>query len=638
MLFRNPQLLWFLWILAIPILIHLLRLRSFKKTPFTNVRLLQQLIVESNRGNQLKKWLILISRLGLFTALILAFAQPFIPNNQIAQQKDIAIYLDNSFSMQATSGSTNLLEDAIQDLIQGLPQDFEFALLTNDDQFGIETLANHQEFLLGLDFATEQSDLQSIVLRLESLFSQKNKPRELWMISDFKELNLNQKIPKEIEIHTVQLKPANNKNVSLDTLFISDRKNEQLELQINISFSDSNQVTPVSLFDGDSLIAKSFPEFTGNNSGKALFNLAVDTEIDGSIRLTDGGLIYDNSLFFNLKSPPKIKVSIIGDTINKFLSRLFSDEEFLLKDINPGEIDLRQLQSNNLIILNELSEIPISWLTPLKNFLDYGNSLLIIPSTDGNSDSYNRFLLEISDVRFGNLNASTEKITEINYGHPLFQGVFEGETNNFDYPNVLKYFKLKSPSSGVLNFQNGDPFLVGSNRVFVLASSLKSEISNFSQSPLIVPTFYNIGKQSLPFPELYFNMGQPAVYDVNLALGSEEIVSLQNSEYDFIPQQQLYPEKVRLTFNSEPEKAGNYSMRNRDGKQLGTVSFNYLRTESRALNPISISLPILKNHESLEELFKKHRNESGIHELWKWFAILALLFMAAELILQKTLK
>jgi hypothetical protein len=48
--------------------------------------------------------------------------------------------------------------------------------------------------------------------------------------------------------------------------------------------------------------------------------------------------------------------------------------------------------------------------------------------------------------------------------------------------------------------------------------------------------------------------------------------------------------------------------------------------------------PTLKNHESLEELFKKHRNESGIYELWKWFAILALLFMAAELILQKTLK
>ena len=42
MLFKHPELLWALLLLLIPIFIHLFQLRRFKKTPFTNVKILKK--------------------------------------------------------------------------------------------------------------------------------------------------------------------------------------------------------------------------------------------------------------------------------------------------------------------------------------------------------------------------------------------------------------------------------------------------------------------------------------------------------------------------------------------------------------------------------------------------------------------
>ena len=111
---QHPEFLWGLLLLVLPILVHLLKLRRFQKTPFTNVTLLKRILAESNRSSQLKKWLLLMSRLGLLTALVFAFCKPFKPSQEFDLKKDILVYLDNSFSMQAKGESTTLLQQAVQ--------------------------------------------------------------------------------------------------------------------------------------------------------------------------------------------------------------------------------------------------------------------------------------------------------------------------------------------------------------------------------------------------------------------------------------------------------------------------------------------------------------------------------------------
>ena len=110
MQFKHPEILWALFLLVIPILIHLLQLRRFTKTPFTNVAMLQKVVSESRKSNTLKKWLLLLTRLLLLAAIIIAFAQPFSSANTALQEKETVVYLDDSFSMQAKNNGISLLE------------------------------------------------------------------------------------------------------------------------------------------------------------------------------------------------------------------------------------------------------------------------------------------------------------------------------------------------------------------------------------------------------------------------------------------------------------------------------------------------------------------------------------------------
>ncbi len=110
MQFKNPEILYALFLLLIPILIHLFQLRRYKKTPFTNVAFLETVIQNTRKSSTLKKWLVLCTRLLALTFLIFAFAEPFIPNTERAlQPQETVIFIDNSFSMQATGKKATYL-------------------------------------------------------------------------------------------------------------------------------------------------------------------------------------------------------------------------------------------------------------------------------------------------------------------------------------------------------------------------------------------------------------------------------------------------------------------------------------------------------------------------------------------------
>jgi len=168
---QHPELLWGLLLLIIPILVHLLRLRRFRTTPFTNVKVLERILAESNKSSRLKKWLLLISRLGILTAIVLGFCQPYIPSYNSDKKKDIVVYLDNSFSMQARGDNTNLLQQTVQEVLQYFPPDLRFTLMTNSDIYTGIQVKDIQERLLNLNFSAETMTLETLRLRAATLFS-----------------------------------------------------------------------------------------------------------------------------------------------------------------------------------------------------------------------------------------------------------------------------------------------------------------------------------------------------------------------------------------------------------------------------------------------------------------------------------
>ena len=173
MKFLYPQFLYALASLAIPIIIHLFNFRKFKTVYFSNVRFLKEVKQQTKAQSELKHLLVLLSRLLAITALVLAFAQPYIPENnqKLADKNAISVYVDNSFSMDAENESGKLLQTAQQKaeaVAQVYQNTDEFQIITNDLSGKHQRLMSKELFIEQL-FEIESSSHTTPISKLVQL-------------------------------------------------------------------------------------------------------------------------------------------------------------------------------------------------------------------------------------------------------------------------------------------------------------------------------------------------------------------------------------------------------------------------------------------------------------------------------------
>tara|TARA_Y100001933_G_C19008327_1_gene567585 strand:+ start:102 stop:761 length:660 start_codon:yes stop_codon:yes gene_type:complete len=216
----------------------------------------------------------------------------------------------------------------------------------------------------------------------------------------------------------------------------------------------------------------------------------------------------------------------------------------------------------------------------------------------------------------------------------LYRNVFEKEVTNFQYPSVKEYFRIRTELPNALSLEGGDSFLSGDNGLYVFTVPLELENSNFINSPLIVPTFYNMAQSSLQLPKPYQTIGNVATVDVSVHIDNDDILEVSKEGYAFIPLQQTFPNRVRLTFDQNPTEDGIYSIL-QNGQPLQNISFNYPRRESQLKYLGMGTLENVNTMESVPELFEYLKAENNITAYWKWFVILALLLALIEVIIQK---
>jgi hypothetical protein len=637
MQFKHPEILWALFLLSIPILIHLFQLRRFKKTPFTNVAMLQKVVSESRKSNTLKKWLLLVTRLLLLAALIIAFAQPFSSTVTALQQKETVVYLDNSFSMQAKNNGLSLLEKAIQDLVKNIDTETVFSLFTNESTFRDVSVKDIQNQLLSLPYTHRQLSLEDIQLKANTLFSKSNGTiKNLMVISDFQQRMATGPIPSDstVQSYYVPVRPKGPVNVSIDSIYLEDDFSDQTKLHILLSGGSNDQTVPISLYNGSSLIAKSAAKFDGNTTSEVMFSIPSGQEINGRIIITDNGLGYDNQFFFNINTKERIKVLAISASTSDYLERLYPEEDFNLIKVPIDQLDYSALEGRHMVILDNLNTIPISLQNVLASFKDAGGTLVVVPSQNSDLASYNSLFSQLSNVQFLEKVNNSVNITAIAFGHPLYKNVFENEVANFQYPKVGQYFRIRSNLPRILSLDNNEPFLLGTNGLYCFTASLEPGNSNFTASPLIVPTFYNMATSSLKLPQIQHTLGQEESVDISTQLPNDAILSVSKGDETFIPLQQSLPNKVRLIFEQNPTSDGIYTI-TQNGQALKNISFNYPRSESQLAYLDMESLNPTNTQESIGSLFTYLEAENNIAAYWKWFVILALLLALVEVIIQK---
>ena len=639
MKFQQPELLYALFLLIIPLIVHLFRLRKFQKEDFTNVKFLKKVIQETRKSSRLKKFLILATRLLLLSCLIIAFAQPYIPASEKAlKDSRTLIYLDNSFSMQAGNNQSSNLNKAITPLLENLQGKNNVGLFTNNEEYFNATPSELRNDIQDLDFNEDHINFREIELRADKFF--KNYPdseKDLVIISDFQK---NLEIPAEINnqnfnYHFIKVQTPELRNASLDTAFIDESSPETVSLNIGLRFHNKfDEPLSVSVYDGETLLGRNTAQATNDSLAEVSFRLENDQIVNGRIEIDDPGLKYDNRLYFHLDENPVIKVVTISNADTDFLDRIYTEPEFEVKKFSPTQIDFNSLNSANLVVLNEIEQLPSSLVNNLSTVRKNGASVIIIPSKE--AVGYNQILNSFGFSAFTGQQDSEKLITSISYDHPLLKNVFENRIDNFEYPKVLSSHVMSS-ANPILSYQDNSAFLASLNSVYVFSAALNSDNSNFINSPLIVPIFYQIGLNALKKNQLYFLTNEENRIDIPVNLDKDEVLHLSTDNFEVIPQQQNFSNRVEIFTGNIDLDAGNYAITNKNNK-VGNISFNYPRKESILEFAELENIDGANIYDSVEEYFRESNAATEITTLWKWFVIFALIFLAIEMLLIKFFK
>ncbi|MAY22130.1 MAG: hypothetical protein CMC74_05065 [Flavobacteriaceae bacterium] len=640
MQFKHPEILYALLLLLIPIIIHLFQLRRFQKVAFTNVEFLKKATLQTRKSSQVKKWLVLLTRLVALACIILAFAQPFTASKTaLNSEKETVIYIDNSFSMEAKGSNGPMLKRSLQQLYDHLEGEENISWFTNDVTKKGVSITDFKNEVLSIDYSPMQLSLEAILLKAEQLFSQSNTAeKRLVIISDFQDNGSFPEVPKNIKIEAVKTKPVTVNNLSIDTAFVLRKTVENTQLQVVVSAEGEwPESVPVSLWNDERLVAKTAVDLSNTASNSITFDIENPENLKGKITLTDAHLQYDNNLFFSINLPEKIKVLSINEGEAGFLQKLFDNEKYAYKQQNFNQLNYSDLPSQNFVVLNELKQIPKSLITALKAFEENGGSLLVIPSKEAEINTYNNLLNTLQIGQFQQLSTSEKKITKIHFSHPLYEEVFEKQVTNFQYPTVQSFFEITHQASKVLELEDGSPFLLQKGNNYIATAAFSRENSNFKNSPLIVPSLINMAQQSLPLPNLYYEIGQNNTFAVPVKLGQDEILTVEDSLSSFIPLQQTKANSVAITTTEVPTYAGNFTV-NRKEDRLQLVSYNNPRNESRLRYLDPKNWEGTTSYNSVEKVFEAIAKSNHINSLWKWFVIFAVLFLIIELCILKFFK
>ena len=640
--FKQPEILYFLFLLIVPILVHLFQLRRFKKEYFTNVRFLKALSIQTRKSSKIKKWLLLACRLLVLIFIILAFAQPFFESKDSKNaSNELYIILDNSFSMQAKGKKGELLKRAVQELLEETPEKMNFSLLTNSENYWNTDIKSIRSALQNLKYSATPFQVDPVMAKLKAHKSAFKK--EIIVITDAVGLDYKQLRNSDATDSPIFIIPKaeQKNNVAIDSVFIHKTLENFYEISVQLSgYGDDFNPIPISLYNANKLIAKTTVTL---DTKKKSINFTIPKQaFHGYVSIVDNGLPYDNSLYFSISKIKKINIISIGELgKSNFLSRIYTSDEFNFSNYTLSALDYSKLEKQDVVVLNELDEIPQALSTTLKSFVEKGGNLIVIPSAISSITNLNSFVSNFGKLTIKSLENREKLITKINFNHPIFNSVFENKVTNFQYPKTKNSFVLLSASPAALSYEDQSVFLTSIANsvaaVAVFAAPINIENSNFQQSPLIVPTFYKMAMNNQNNGVNALIIGDNKPHLTEASLNKEAILTVKGLAEQFIPIQQIFNTKVKMTFNDYPEQAGNFSIYNKK-EWIENISFNYNRTESDLASANENRLSDYKTAESIKSFFDTLQTDRTDNQIWKWFVIFALLFLIIEMAIIRFVK
>ncbi|MEE9371815.1 MAG: BatA domain-containing protein [Saprospiraceae bacterium] len=666
--FLFPSFLWALLALAIPIIIHLFHFRRFKKVYFTNVKFLKELKEETSNRNKIKNILVLLSRLLALGFLVFAFAQPilFDGNEVKTGRKAVSIFVDNSFSMNATKNSATLLtiaKEKARQIVQAYGASDEFQILTNElngrqlNFFDKSTALTHVEEIISSPLVSDLSLVRNVQKRT---LTPKNSQKLAYIISDFQESISTFKEPVDsiVEYNLLQLRPVIERNISIDDVkfdAVVPVLNESNALNISLTNHSEESADNVQLsliYQGQTRPLGTItipPQTTITDTASMTLNSTGWHEAE--VRIEDYPVTFDDTyhIAFQLKQQINI-LSIYESRPNSYLGAAYKSLGYFNRTaVQREKVKYESMTTQDLIILEDLNTMSSGLIAVLVDFVKKGGNVLLFPGSRINKEVYADLMGRLRANNFGDIQKQERKVGKINADAFVYSKVFRKISKNIKLPSTTSNYEvIKSqsiPMEIILDYRDGSNYMarytVGSGSVYVCSAPLSLDKNNLTaNAEIFIPLLYKAAISSGNKAVIAYTIGVNNIITAKkLDLSEKTKYLIRGGGTEFIPGLIRQKNDYLIDVTEQIKSAGIYNMTKNETVE-SILAFNYDRRESdlTLANLDAIKNNIGTNINIIGETVQAgltdfiSQKDSGFR-LWKYCIMLALLFLALETIL-----
>jgi len=671
----NTGLLLGLAFIVLPLLIHLLGRRRLKIQEFSSLEFLKKLQKRRMKKLRVRQILLLILRTLGILFLALAFLRPILKSTNFSGSGKVqsVILLDLSASMNVVGGEISAIERirSILGAVKNSSEQSSIVVMNENNSQDIGDFNGNKQVdkriaLYEID-GRKESQIKSFI-RAEKLLNESSiANKEILWISDFNgspEDSLEKYLPENVNIWRVPVKsPEKKVNYYVKSANFRDvvlRQGETINLEVsfvswvfgeNVQFNDAG----VSVNIKGKRVADGVLHFEKKNIDNKVFSFRCPEPgtYEGEIEIeTDDALAIDNRYPFVLKVPDKKRVLICGyDIISMKHIKLALDpkQKGNIADISirNGGIEGVKLENYDVLIIADPANVSFQSSKRLKQYVESGNGLWIMPGNQTDISSINRNLFP--QLGFGSLTTAGTGVhsatwSDLDLSHPVFTDLIK-RGGEIDKPLIKRPFVLSESEKDkvLIRYGIGQACLIerdlGKGKVWFSTFNADSSWGDWSYSGLFAPMVQQsalyLGDGASQNGRQYY-CGDEINWDIKEELISRNGLEVIDPLGNTLPAKPYYSGDKAVLKTETTIWPGHYTLRLRD-EDLKTISVSISPEESEiGSSSDEKRWPgkeiRLKEGESLSDTLKKVRFGKEISIL---FLVLALLAFVAENIIAR---
>lgn len=567
--FLNQALLWGMAAISIPVLIHLLNRRRYRRVPWAAMRFLKISVDQNQRRMRLEDWILLLLRCAVVALLASLLARPVlegvsgVPGSKVAA----AIIVDNSASMGSQEGGVTrlaLAREAAHEILSGLPQGSP--VVVGDVFRAHEASADHEFARARIDAITQTERHADLILATKeaigALEGQAVVDRELYVITDGHAEEWGSlaalggrfsDITAGVRVQLITVGSSLNANLGISRLTPAaalPAVDQPFRIDVDVTNFGEAPVTRVPvkvLVDGQASGNPWIIEELGPGRSETA---TLYTALPGpgyhrvTVALEGDKAPFDDRQTVVMRARDEVNVLLVDgepgaedrDSETFFLREALAPvppaerSSYPVKPrvVSGSNLEAEALDRYEAVVLANVADVSLAFADRLARFVEKGGGLVVFPGGNFRPESYNALLYR----RHGLLPASFVP-REGDIG-PRTRSLIPAETNPLSLERDLlagvKFRQIQRLQLGEgdyrvnLRYDDGQPALVESNygqgKVFVFTSSADLAWNDFAVRPAYVPFVSRVLGGIVPSRENNLNVaaGDPVRYRLDARL------------------------------------------------------------------------------------------------------------------------